>query len=120
MVTKAPGRGGKVRVTFSVPAHLWADSIHLVGDFNGWDKRATPLRLTEAGWKISIELEAGKSYQYRYLIDGREWHNDWQADAYATNQFGGDNSVVIAPFFAEPQERRAPPATPQLWLVSSR
>ncbi len=99
MITKRPGPGGVVRVTFAMPGVIWADSIHLVGDFNGWDERATPLRQTEHGWMVTLELEAGRAYQYRYLINATEWRNDWQADTYAPNQFGGDNSVVLVPAF---------------------
>lgn len=106
MITKLPCRGGKVKVVFALPAALWADTIHVVGDFNDWDERATPLRQTESGWLVTLELDAGKAYQYRYLFNGSEWHNDWQADAYEPNQFGGDNSVVITPAFeaAAPDE----------------
>jgi 1,4-alpha-glucan branching enzyme len=130
MITKMPGPGGKVRVTFAMPGALWADSIHVVGDFNGWDERATPLRQTERGWMITLELDAGRAYQYRYLLNGREWQNDWHADGYAANQFGGDNSVLIAPDFgAEPldaspgsqdeakPQRVIPFTTPRLRLV---
>lgn len=122
MVTKLPCRCGKVKVTFAMPAALWADSIYVVGDFNGWDERATPLRQTESGWMVSLELEAGQSYQYRYLLNGSEWHNDWQADGYAPNSFGGDNSVVITPEFDhdEPEKERVLPfAQPRLYLVSN-
>jgi 1,4-alpha-glucan branching enzyme len=103
MITKRPGRDGKVRVTFAMPSTIWADSIHVVGDFNAWDEQATPLRLSDTGWMATVELEAGKSYQYRYLFDGSEWHNDWHADAYASNPYGGDNSVVNTPEFGEPE-----------------
>jgi 1,4-alpha-glucan branching enzyme len=101
MITKRPGRDGNVRVTFAMPSTIWADSIHVVGDFNGWDERATPLRLSDSGWLVTLELEAGKSYQYRYLFDSSEWHNDWHADGYAPNNYGGDNSVLITPEFGE-------------------
>lgn len=121
MVTKLPSRSGKVKVTFAMPSALWADSIHVVGDFNGWDERATPLRQSESGWMISLELEAGRSYQYRYLLNGTEWHNDWQADGYESNRFGGDNSVVITPVFDlnEPDdgERVIPFTAPRLRLL---
>lgn len=103
MITKRPGRDGKVRVTFAMPAAIWADSIHVVGDFNGWDERATPLRQTESGWMVTLELEAGTSYQYRYLFDGSDWQNDWHADGYVRNRFGGDNSLVITPEFQPPE-----------------
>jgi hypothetical protein len=39
-------------------------------------------------------LEAGKEYQFRYLIDGTVWKNDPQADSFVENSFGEENSVV--------------------------
>jgi 1,4-alpha-glucan branching enzyme len=66
-----------------------------VGDFNGWDTSATPLRLGDHGWSVSLELEAEKAYQYRYLVNGNDWYNDWRADSYVPNEYGGDNSVVV-------------------------
>lgn len=113
MITKRPVRDGKVLVTFAIPAAIWADTISVVGDFNNWDQQATPLRQTETGWIATVELEAGRSYEYRYLFDGAEWHNDWQADAYVSNRFGGDNSVVVTPEFSPlepdyPDERVIP------------
>lgn len=95
MVIKETGSSNKVRVTFSMPAGIWADTIHLVGDFNGWSKTATPLRLGEHNWSVSLELDAGRSYQYRYLVNGTDWYNDWRADRYEPNELGGDNSVVV-------------------------
>lgn len=95
MIVKEPGSVNKVRVTFSMPAGIWADTIHLVGDFNGWNKTATPLRLGEHSWCVSLELEAGRCYQYRYLVNGTDWYNDWRADRYEPNELGGDNSVVV-------------------------
>lgn len=108
MITKLPGRDGTVRVTFAMPSTTWADTIHVVGDFNGWDEQATPLRQTDSGWMATVELEAGRSYQYRYLLNGEEWHNDWNADRYVPNAFGGDNSVVITPIY-EAQEQAGEP-----------
>ncbi|ABY34264.1 MAG TPA: glycoside hydrolase family 13 [Chloroflexus aurantiacus] len=105
MIAKQPGPAGKVRVTFSLPASLWADTIYLVGDFNGWNPHATPLRATEHGWMITLDLEAGRTYQYRYLVNGNEWHNDWNADGYAPNPYGGNNSVVETNIFADPVPR---------------
>jgi 1,4-alpha-glucan branching enzyme len=96
MIVKEPGRQGKVRVTFSMPAGIWADTIHLVGDFNGWDATSTPLRLHDLGWSVALDLDPGYAYQYRYLINGSEWYNDWRADRYEPNELGGDNSVVVA------------------------
>ncbi|MCU0511100.1 MAG: isoamylase early set domain-containing protein [Anaerolineae bacterium] len=83
------------KVTFYTQADLKAETVHLVGDFNQWDERATLMELLKDGrFKITLDLEAGKSYQFRYLINGTEWHNDWEADKYVPNPFSGDNSVV--------------------------
>jgi 1,4-alpha-glucan branching enzyme len=120
MITKRPGPNGKVRVTFAMPAAVWADTIYVVGDFNDWDERATPLRQTERGWMATLELEPGKAYQYRYLFDGSEWHNDWQADRYEPNAYGGDNSVVLTPDFGgtdHQAERVLSFSAPRLRLV---
>lgn len=95
MITKRPVGANKVRVTFSMSAAIWADTIYLVGDFNGWSKTATPLLLDDNGWHASLDLDANQAYQYRYLVNTNEWHNDWQADRYEPNEYGGDNSVVI-------------------------
>jgi hypothetical protein len=43
----------------------------------------------------SLSLERGREYQFRYLLDGDRWENDWQADKYLRNAFGSDNSVVV-------------------------
>ena len=96
MITKRAGsRPGTVIVTFELPPAISADSVHLVCDFNGWDRGAHPLERADGRrWRTSLELEARRTYQFRYLVNGRLWHNDWNADRYAPNPFGGDNSVV--------------------------
>jgi 1,4-alpha-glucan branching enzyme len=83
-------------VRFELPAAIWADSVHLVGDFNGWNQRSHPMKRdrSDGTWYIVLELERGREYQFRYLVNGSEWHNDWNADRYVTNPYGGTNSVV--------------------------
>lgn len=97
MIKKAPSdKAGVTLVTFEFPVAIWAESVHLVGEFNGWDQNSHPLTRgrSDDAWSITLELEAGREYQFRYLVDGKEWHNDWKADKYVPNDFGGDNSVV--------------------------
>ena len=97
MINKIPSNGGPlVRVTFVLPAAILAQRVNLVGDFNGWDTRATPM-LQERGyarWSVSLELEAGRRYRFRYLVDGQEWLNDWYADDHVENPYGSYDSVV--------------------------
>ena len=84
------------KVTFYTPSEIEAESITLVGDFNEWDEYASPMTpLKDGRFKITLELETGREYQFRYLVDGTEWHNDWAADNYVPNPYTGDNSVVV-------------------------
>lgn len=55
---------GKVRVTFTIPSSMWADTIHLVGDFNNWNQHSLPLIQTEGYWAITLELEDGERVEF--------------------------------------------------------
>jgi 1,4-alpha-glucan branching enzyme len=80
--------------TFELPATVGAARVALVGDFNGWDPEAHPMARAGDRFTVTVELEPGRTYRYRYLLDGRRWENDWAADAYAPNGFGSDDSVA--------------------------
>ncbi|MDP5170090.1 MAG: isoamylase early set domain-containing protein [Bacteroidia bacterium] len=85
------------KVTFKVPATTapGASSVFIVGDFNDWSESSHPLKgLKDGSFSTTIDLETGKSYQFRYLIDGSTWENDDAADKYVTSPFGTENSVV--------------------------
>jgi hypothetical protein len=85
-----------VRRTFRLPSSVGADVVQLVGDFNGWSRTTPPMR-HEGPWFVAeVDLEPGRSYRYRYLLDGERWENDWAADAYSPNCFGSDDSVARA------------------------
>ena len=49
----------------------------------------------DGSFRVAVALEPGRSYRFRYLLDGTRWENDWAADAYVPNEYGGDDSVVI-------------------------
>ena len=83
------------KVTFVLPAEVGAKTAQLHGDFTDWDKAPKKMRRYEDGsFKVSATLDAKKRYQFRYLLDGERWENDWQADAYVPNEFGSEDSVV--------------------------
>lgn len=88
--------GEKTLVTFEYAAATRAKTVHLVGDFNAWNETDTPMTLDRRRglWIHQLELERGRAYQFRYLVDGVTWHNDWHADDYVPNIYGSDNSVV--------------------------
>jgi 1,4-alpha-glucan branching enzyme len=87
------------KVTFTLPkeAAPEAQTVCLMGEFNGWSPDATPMkRRTDGDFWVSLDLEKGRSYRFRYLIDGWKFENDWQADRYEANPYGGDDSVIEA------------------------
>jgi 1,4-alpha-glucan branching enzyme len=87
------------KVTFGLPGEITNDamSAHLVGDFNNWAFTATPMKkLRNGSFTVTIDLETGKEYQFRYLIDQIQWENAWNADRYVPTPYGdSDNSVVV-------------------------
>lgn len=87
-------KGKFQKVTFYTHKLSEAQNVFLVGDFNNWDERSHPMeKLKDGRFKLSLKLDPGREYQFRYMVDG-EWHNDWEADKYVPNPFSGDNSVV--------------------------
>ncbi|MFP5370379.1 MAG: isoamylase early set domain-containing protein [Actinomycetes bacterium] len=92
---KQPGRNGSCKVTFELPAEVGANAVHVCGDFNDWSTTATPLKRRKDGtFAATLTLEAGRRYRFRYLLGDGEWENDWAADDYVRNEFGGEDSVV--------------------------
>ena len=84
-----------VDVTFTLPGEVGAGNVALCGDFNGWSPENIALqRGSDGAWQVTIALEPGHSYRYRYLLDGERWENSWHAERYEPNPFGGTNSVV--------------------------
>jgi 1,4-alpha-glucan branching enzyme len=87
------------KVTFELPkaAVAAASTVAVVGDFNDWrTEQAVSLRRQKDGrFAATVELQVGRAYRFRYLIDGERWENDWEADRYEPSELGGaDNSVV--------------------------
>ena len=87
------------RVTFRLPAEAAGDAgkVNIVGDFNGWDLYAIPLKkLKDGTFTVTLKLNTEREYQFRYLIDESTWANDWEADKYVPTPYGDEeNSVVV-------------------------
>ena len=111
MLQKKPLSGKKFQVTFTLAPIQGVSAVHLCGEFNGWSLTSHPmLREEDGSWSISLTLEGGKSYTFRYCDDKGEWHNDLAADAYVPNQYGSENSVLDLAAQQMPRETREQPA----------
>ncbi len=87
------------RVMFRLPEFVVPDAkrVCIVGDFNKWDTNANPMqRLKNGDYTTAFNLEPGREYQFRYLIDESKWINDRNADKYVKSPYENTyNSVVI-------------------------
>lgn len=75
-----------------------ADRVAVLGEFNNWDSQQEILmkKLKDGTFKTTIDLEVGHEYQFRYLVDGKKWVNEADADKYVPTGVGvEDNSVVV-------------------------
>ncbi|GGD54582.1 hypothetical protein GCM10011357_07890 [Lacimicrobium alkaliphilum] len=67
-----------------------------MGEFNNWDTQTQPMkRLKNGTFTTTIDLPRNNQYQFRYLLDDKNWENDWSADHYVPSPVSlEDNSVI--------------------------
>jgi 1,4-alpha-glucan branching enzyme len=112
-VIKSRAAKGKARVTFTIDPGVGAGAAAVCGEWNDWSADAGVMRRdSEGGFSVTVDLDAGRAYRFRYLLDGQRWDNDWAADAYVANDFGGEDSVVDVTALAKavPSAARRTPA----------
>ena len=90
---KTPAR--VVEFVFVAPS---ASRVALVGEFNGWDAKATPMRTVSGRgtWSVSVPLAEGR-HVYAFVVDDSTWVPDPQAPLSPEQWFGERNSVVVVP-----------------------
>jgi 1,4-alpha-glucan branching enzyme len=79
-------------ITFVLPADVGPVSV--VGDFNGWDPHAHPMRKRSNGTRsVTVEVPPG-SHPFRYLAEPGVFFDDTDADAIEPNGYGDTHSVL--------------------------
>jgi hypothetical protein len=80
-----------------------ASSVALVGDFNNWDPKATPLRPASTGgvWSVEVPIQPGR-HLYAFVVDGTVWRPDPAAPQASGEDYGEPNSALTV---AEPGAR---------------
>jgi 1,4-alpha-glucan branching enzyme len=96
VIKQTPAKGGdQVKVNFILSKDAFTGKVSVVGDFNGWDPLAHPLRPRSNGTRsVTVTLPRRSRFAFRYLDDGGRWHDDDGADAFEPNGVGGVNGVV--------------------------
>ena len=76
MHNNAKRKNGKVRVTFAMPAIEGCGCLYLVGRFNEWNESVYCMQCADDGtWSLTLELEPGCEYQYRFRTLDGTWLN---------------------------------------------
>ncbi|MDR1315488.1 MAG: isoamylase early set domain-containing protein [Spirochaetales bacterium] len=101
LVKKNLKTGNVCNVTFSLPSQAvnGAKEVCIAGDFNKWSTKDPAYKLkkkADGSFFITLKLEQGREYQFRYLINKKQWENDWMADKYVPAPTSlEENSVVV-------------------------
>jgi hypothetical protein len=92
--TPAADVRGATTVRFTIAA-AGASRVSVVGDFNGWDPAATPLRRVGADgtWEATVPLSPGR-HVYAFVVDGG-LTTDPAAPRAPDDDFGAPNSVLL-------------------------
>lgn len=94
MLKTIPG-ASTTRITFVLSLDDAPGPSSVVGDFNGWDPLAHPLKKRSNGTRsVSVEVANGGEYHFKYLDEHGTWFCDPAADEVIVNEYGETNSVV--------------------------
>jgi 1,4-alpha-glucan branching enzyme len=94
MIKRSTGKDG-VKLTFTLSLQDTPHPVSVLGDFNRWDPHAHPLKKRSNGTRsVSVVVEGGGAYAFKYLADGGTWFNDIEADDFPANEYGEVNSLV--------------------------
>ena len=84
---------GGVRFVLLAPL---AKQVALVGSFNGWTGKATPMKMSDGTglWSVDVPLREGE-YTFMYLVDGKQWVTPPMAEDFVMDGFGQTNGILI-------------------------
>ena len=96
---KYSGDRTRCTVTFWLPKEAAPDAttVAVAGSFNDWSVNRHPMERSKNGdSSLEVELEAGREYEFRFVIDGVRWENAWNADKYVWSDHAqAENSVIV-------------------------
>ena len=74
-----------------------AKKANIAAEFNGWKADKTPMKpLKNGDFTVTVVLDKGREYQYRYVVDGQHWITDDAADKYVhSGVANAQNAVVV-------------------------
>ncbi len=70
-----------------------AKKVSIVGNFNDWNKDASPMKLENGIWKCTLKRKPGK-HEYQFVVNDTDWIVDPKSGTSVKNKFEGMNSVI--------------------------
>ena len=95
--TIRPAQRADVQNVHFILVNESAKQVYLVGDFNGWSRKQTPLTRSanQSAWTVTIPLEKGR-HEYAFIVadeNGEHWIADPLTPA-VEDEFGTESSIV--------------------------
>lgn len=104
MGRRSHNRVDGMQVSITAPS---AARVHIAGDFNNWNPRATPMRRQRYGrWVAVLDLPPGP-HEYKFIVDGQWCCGDGRDPAYdgrpgyVANSYGTMNIAILVPGLGE-------------------
>ncbi len=87
------------KVTFKLKSDsaLEAKKASVLGDFNDWNPKKGKMKKLKSGeFTLTLDLDTGRDYEFRYLIGGSTWANDEAADGYVPTGVSYEENGVVS------------------------
>jgi 1,4-alpha-glucan branching enzyme len=99
-IKKTALKQNKCKVNFSISSvdGNEFENASLVGDFNNWDAEADKMKKLKKDGSFSLQktFDGEKEYQFKYLLDGKVWMNELEADKQVPSGYVGYKNSVIS------------------------
>jgi 1,4-alpha-glucan branching enzyme len=96
VIKKSADKNGKVKVTFVLPYSEGQSPVAVVGDFNEWNQASNRLTKRNNGTcSVSVVVDPGQRYRFRYYSEDGNWFNDEGADAYEASEHNSENGILL-------------------------
>jgi len=92
-IIRVASRARPARATFFLPGFERAQSVNVVGSFNGWEPGRTVMRRERGGWHADVDLPPGE-YEYKFWVDGT-LVRDLLSSTIISDGEGGYNALLI-------------------------
>ncbi len=76
-----------------------ATSVYVAGSFNGWNSTANPMTKNGNKWSVTVPIANYGQYEYKFVIDGKDWIIDPANGWKTTDENSNENSAF---FIADP------------------